>query len=183
MSFQPVVAGSFVAKAVKAKGGSGLDVEGAGGALIGSIRPKENEAREKRGDPKTAGTSLAAADGSWFIAHLQALGDGHRPILDASGTEVAAIEKGAKRERVLKLPQGDLVWEQHTARPQYRIDGCFSANRTALHSFVAGVSKKPFTGELTDTLAARPDASLVVLLSCWLTNAMIESKVAASSSS
>jgi hypothetical protein len=177
MSFQPVSAGSFVAKAVKVKGGSGLDVEGAGGALLGSIRPTVN-AQQAVG----VGVGLEAADGSWFIAHLQDPRDPHRPVLDASGTEVAAIEKGAKRERVLRLPNGELTWKQHTGRPQYRIEGCFSANRSALHSFVAGVSRKPFTGELTDTLAARPDASLAVLLACWLTNAMIESKVAASSS-
>ena len=181
MDFQRIAAGAIVGHEVKVDGEGCLVVEGAGGEAFGAIRAKPNEQRASRRDPQTLGTILEAVDGSWFVPNQQELREKHRAVLDAAGTEVAGIDHSSHSRREIQLPGGALIWERHTTRPQYRIDGLFGVSRTALHAFVAGISRRPFKGEVTDVLAGRPDASLVLLLACWLTMGSIDAKVAAAS--
>lgn len=180
MEFKPIAAGSIVGHEVKIDGQGCLVVEGPGGEALGAIRAKPNEERATRRDPKMLGTILEAVDGSWFVPNQQEFREKHRAVLDAAGTEVAGIDHTSHSSQELQLPGGALIWERHVARPQYRIDGLFGVSRTAMHAFVAGISRRPFKGEITDALAGRPDASLVLLLACWLTSGSISTKVAAS---
>jgi hypothetical protein len=183
VEYQPVAAGPFVGHQVKLDGERCLVVEGSGGEAFGAMRAKANEQRANRGDPKTLGTILEAAAGSWFVPNLQHLVEKHRAVLDAAGTEVAGVDHTSHSRQELRLPSGAVTWERHVTRPQYRIDGLFGASRSALHSFAAGVSRRPFKGEITDALAGRPDAALVLLLACWLTTGSISAKVSAQATS
>jgi hypothetical protein len=181
VEFQRVAAGPCVGHDVKVDGQGCLVVEGPDGQAYGALRAKVNDQRASRRDPKTLGTILEAVDGSWFVPNLQQLREKHRPVLDGAGKEVAGVDHTSLSRRELQLPGGPLTWERHTARPQYRIEGFFGASRSALHTFAAGVSRRPFNGEITEALASRSDASLVLLLACWLTSASIDAKAAASS--
>jgi hypothetical protein len=181
MEYEPVAAGPFIGHDVKVDGRRCLVVEGPGGSAFGMLTSKPNEQRSSRSDPKTLGTVLVAAGGSWFVPNPVGFNDKHRPVLDAAGVEVAGVDHTSSSVRALSLPGGALTWERHVTRPQYRVDGLFGASRSALHSFAAGVSRRPFKGEVTAALVDRPDASLVLLLACWLTNGSISAKVAAQS--
>lgn len=183
MEYQPVVAGPIVGHEAKIDGQHVLLIEGQGGGALGMLREKPNEQRSGRRDPKTLGTVLEAADGSWFIPNVESFNQKHRAVLDSAGTEVAGVDHASTSRRELHVPAGDLAWERHMGRPQYRIDGLFGVSRGAMHTFVAGISKHPFNGEITDALAQRSDASLVLLLACWLTTGSISSKVAANATS
>jgi len=180
LEFQRIAAGAFVAHETKVDGRGWTVIEAPSGPPFGAISARPDEQRSSRGDPKYLGTDFEAADGTWFVPHVQGL-DEHRAVLGVGGKEVAGIDRTSSTTRLLHLPGGDVTWESHLTRPQYRIDGLYGASRTALHTFVAGLSRRPFRGELTDALAGRPDASLVVLFASWLALATIGAKVAAAS--
>jgi hypothetical protein len=180
MEFQRLAAGTIAAHQQKVDGRPALVIEGSGGAVFGAIGTKPNDKRASKRDPETLGTTFESLAGSWFIPTLL-VPDKHRPVLDAAGTEVAAVDYTSSSRRELRLPGGDLVWERHVTRPQYRIEGCFGASRSAMHAFVAGVSRTPFKGEITDGLAGHPEGSLALLLACWLTDRVISDKAAAQS--
>ena len=183
MQFARISAGAIVGHETKIEGRGCLVVEGPNGEAFGVIRSRPNEHRSKRSDPKTDGTILESADGSWFVPHQKQLRERHRPVRDAAGDEVCSIDFTSHSSRTFHVPGGDVTWEKHTARPQYRIEGLFGVSRGAMHTFAAGVSNKPFRGEITDALASRSDGSLVVLLASWAAMGSIDAKVAAGATS
>ena len=168
MSYAPLVSGTLAAHAL-AKGAR-LVLEAADGQpVIGISRGSEHFS-----------ASFEAADGAWTMLGMNAStwsGPASYSVTDASGAEIATLAKG-RTERSMELPSGPAVWEYHAVRsPHYRVEGLFNADRKPLHKFAPGLSRRPFTVEVTDALTARPDASLLLLLATWCTNNHIVSKV------
>jgi len=131
-------------------------------------------------DPYSA--SLEAADGTWSMHGVDVSswsGPASWSVTDARGTEVGTLGTG-RAERSMTLPAGPATWSYHAIHsPHYQVDGLFSANRTALHRLAPGITRRPFSVEVTDALIARSDASLLLLLATSCTNNHIVSKVQA----
>lgn len=178
MQLAALTAGGILGHTTKIDGQRALVIEGSSGQSFGVVRPKPNEQRSRRRDPKTLGSILEADDGSWFVPSQHALREKHRSVQDANGSEVASIYVSLS-SYVLHVPGGDVTWQRHRAgRPRYSIDGLFAVSRTAMHTFVAGISRTPFKGEITEALTRRADASLVLLLGSWAAMNSIDTKVA-----
>jgi hypothetical protein len=187
MEFAAIQAGPFTANEVKVEGDRQLVLEGADGSAVGVIRKehplggiKGKLGWRKSADPPS-GTLLESAQGSWVVRREPGLTHGKALVLDGSGTQVAALERTSHSTQAFRLGTGDLVWESHTMRPQYRVEGLFSASRTAGNKFVPGLAKRPFKGDLTEALATHPDGSLVLLLAAYCTKVSIDAKVVAQS--
>lgn len=173
------VAGGITGRLTKVDGQKVLVVQGADGKRYGVIRSKPNEQRASKRDPKTLGTILEAANGSWFLPSMTSLRQKRFVVQDAQGTEVAFADLSLA-SRSLHAPGGDVTFDRkRLGRPQYAIDGLYSASRTPMHTFVAGISRTPFTGRIEQALVERPDASLVLLLAAHWTMGSIDTKVSA----
>jgi hypothetical protein len=172
-AFARIEAGRVVGRRVKLDGSRYLVVENAAGAPVAVVGARPVSIPPRPGLDTNA-TTLEAADGLWLVPY------GPAPLLvfDAAGREESRVEHVSATVRALLLPTGPLTWSRHALRPQYRIDDAYAVNRAPLHSFVPGFSRKVFTGEITPALAARPDASLALLLAAWLTRRAIDQKVA-----
>jgi hypothetical protein len=177
------VAGDIQGHLTKVDGQKVLVIESAGGEQLGVVRAKPNMERASRGDPKTLGTVLEAASGSWFLPVMTELRQKTFAVQDAQGNEVASYETSLS-SKLLHAPGGDVTWERkRLGRPQYVIDGLYAASRTPMHTFVAGISHTPFKGQIESALVKRTDAALVLLLAAHWTMSSIDIKVAAQSSS
>jgi hypothetical protein len=177
ISLSAPVAGGITGHLTKVDGQKVLVVESAGGEQFGVIRAKPNEQRASRRDPKTIGTILEAASGSWFLPVMTELRQKTFSVQDAQGKEVATYDTSLS-SKLLHAPGGDVTWERkRLGRPQYVIDGLYAASRTPMHTFVAGISHTPFKGQIDVALVKRPDAALVLLLASHWTMSSIDIKV------
>jgi hypothetical protein len=120
--------------------------------------------------------TLEAAHGTWVARDVQAL-DRHRKahysLADAGGVEVATAWPEGSRVR-LELASERLSLESPSLLQwRYRIEGLFVARPSLLMSAtsrasVARNARRPFRIDVTPALAARGDASLILLLATWL---------------
>jgi len=176
MDFAAVTAGPLSAKLADHK--RRLIVEDAGGATVAVLDRLDMQ-----------GTStVEATGGRWTVRKAEDVGGGkfRWEVVDGDGKRAAELIPEQRVHRyAITLGEGDpLTWEFHGIRaPHYRVEGLFSANRKLMNRFVAGISKRPFDAEVTAALAARPDASLVLLLATWCTRHHIAIEIATSASS
>jgi hypothetical protein len=120
--------------------------------------------------------TLQAADGTWMVRDVQAI-DRHRKahysVRDADAVEVATVWPEGSRVR-FELDSEPLTWESASLlRWSYRIEGLFVASPSLLTFGISSAStarrvRRPFRVDVTPALAARPDASLILLLATWL---------------
>lgn len=124
-------------------------------------------------------TVAESADGAWAVNPMevtQMRGPARWVVTDPGGNQVAQMAAG-RSEQVIDLPSGSVTWSHHRRKPQYRVDGLFSASRGGAHRLVPGFSGHPFAGEATPELVARPDALLILLLAAWRTHDHIANQV------
>jgi hypothetical protein len=89
MRLAALTAGQILGPTTKIDGQRALVLEGSSGQSFQVVRLKPNEPRSRRRDPKTLGSILEAAYGSWFVPSQQALREKHRApsaLLAANGS-------------------------------------------------------------------------------------------------
>ena len=177
--YVPMRAGRFVARRTRVDGRRVVVIETAAG-IVGSIGPLLLPSPTGRGDSVALGVVLTTAAGVWSLPIVPGA-KGVRVVLDASGQEVARVDRLSRTTSALHLRSGTLTWINSVFRPQYEVEGGFTANRRVVHKLVPGFSGRPFTGEITPLLAERPDGALVVMLAAWCTAERIQMKVVAGS--
>jgi hypothetical protein len=120
--------------------------------------------------------TLQAADGTWTVRDVEAIvrhRKAHYSVRDAGGVEVATVWPEGSRVR-FELGSEALTWESPSLlRWSYRIEGLFVASPSLLTFGISRGStarrlRRPFRVEVSPALAARPDASLILLLATWL---------------
>jgi hypothetical protein len=119
---------------------------------------------------------LQAADGAWMVSDVEAIVRHRKPhysVRDTGGVEFATAWPQGKRV-LIELGSERLTWESPSMLQwSYRIQGLFVA-RTGLltagsaSTAVARRVRRPFRIDVTPALAARPQASLILLLATWL---------------
>ncbi len=154
-------------------------VETAAG-VIGTIGPLLLPSPIRPGDTVALGSVLATAAGVWSLPFVPGA-TGVQVVLDADGQEVARVDRLSRSTKALHLRSGTVTWINSVFRPQYEVEGAFTANRRVVHKLVPGFSRKPFAGEITPLLVERPDGPLTVMLAAWCTASRIEEKVIAES--